>query len=139
MTTSLQSIVMTIDTKKPRLRIYKATIHQMGDPKYLQLMINPDSRHIALRGVDQHTPGQREIRVDRQVANTEDCVDWYSTSLIAQLRAAFHEIEHGSSYNLTGRLVAQERAAIFDISTLTLVEPSMGELYARLAERFSHR
>lgn len=48
MTTSPQPIVMTIDTKKPRLRIYKATIHQMGDPKYLQLMINPDSRRIAL-------------------------------------------------------------------------------------------
>ena len=136
---SPQPIVMTIDAKKPRLRIYKATIHQMDDPKYIQLMINPDSRLIALRGVDQHTPGQLEIRVDRQVANTEDCVDWYSTSLIAQLCSAFHEIESGSSYNLTGRIVARERAAFFDISTLTLIEPSMGELYGRLAERFSHR
>lgn len=124
--TSQQPIVMTIDTKKPRLRIYKATIHQMGNPKYIQLMINPDSRFLALRGVDQHTPGQREIQVDRQVANTEDCVDWYSTSLIAQLCSAFHEIENGNSYNLTGRIVAKERAAFFDVSTLALIEPSMG-------------
>ena len=136
---SSQPIVMTIDTKKPRLRIYKTTIHQMGDPKYIQLMINPESRLIALRGVDRHTTGQLEIRVDRQVANTDDCVDWYSTTLITELCAAFREIQDGYSYNLTGVLVPKERAVVFKLSGLTLIEPNMGELYARLAERFNHR
>lgn len=130
-------IVMTIDTKKPRLRIYKATIHQMGDPKYTQPMINPEARLIALRGVDRHTPGLLEIRVDRQVANTEDCVDWYSTTLINELCAAFHEIQDGNSYNLTGTLVPKERAVVFKLSSLALIEPSIGELYARFAERFN--
>jgi len=136
---STPPIVMTIDTKKPRLRIYKATIHQMGDPKYIQPMINPEARLIALRGVDRHTPGQLEIRVDRQVANAEDCVDWYSTTLITELCAAFHEIQEGNSYNLTGTLVPKERAVVFKLSSLALIEPSMGELYARLAERFNRR
>ena len=136
---SPQPVVMTIDCKKPRLRIHKSTIHQMGDPKYIQLMINPEGRRIALRGVDRHIPGQHEFRVDRQVANTEDCVDWYSTHLLLQLRSAFQDIKEGNSYNLTGTLVLRERAVFFDLSSLTLSEPSMGELYARLAERFNHR
>ncbi len=121
--------IITIDAKKPRLRIYKATIHQMGDPKYVQLMINLEHRRIALRGVDSHIPGQHEIRVDRQMANTEDCVDWYSTDLIAQLCSVFHEIERGNSYNLAGILVASERAAFFDIGSITLIEPNTGEQY----------
>lgn len=134
-----QPAIMTIDCKKPRLRIYKATIHQLGDPKYIQLMINPESRLIALRGVEQHTPGQHELRIDRQVANTEDCVDWYSTHLILQLRSAFQEIKDGCSYNLTGVIVPNERAAVFKISSLALIEPNMGESYARLSERFKNR
>lgn len=126
---SVQSAIITIDCKKPRLRIYKATIHQMGNPKYIQLMINPETRLIALRGVDRHTPGQQEIRVDRQVANTEDCVDWYSTTLIAELRAAFQEIQGGNSYNLTGAIIHKERAAVFKLSSLALIESTMGEMY----------
>ena len=117
---SIPMVTITIDAKKPRLRIYKSTIHQMGDPKYVQLMI-------ALRGVDHHIPGQHEIRVDRQMANTEDCVDWYSTDLIAQLCSVFHEIKRGNSYNLSGILVANERAAFFDIGSMTLIEPNTGE------------
>lgn len=133
------AVIMTIDAKKPRLRIHKVTIHQMGDPKYVQLMINPRDRRIALRGVDRHSPGQHEIRIDTQMANTEDSVDWYSSNLMTQLCAAFHEIRRGSSYNLTGHLVASERAVFFDISSMTLIEPNMGDLYARLVERFNHR
>ncbi|HIQ83367.1 MAG TPA: hypothetical protein IAA52_09745 [Candidatus Pullichristensenella stercorigallinarum] len=64
----LQPVAMTIDAKKPRLRIHKSTIHRMGDPKYIQLMIDPEGRRIALRGVDRHIPGQHEIRVDRIAA-----------------------------------------------------------------------
>ena len=33
-------VTITIDAKKPRLRIFKSTIHQIGDPKFVQLMIN---------------------------------------------------------------------------------------------------
>ena len=126
---SAQPIIMTIDTKKPRLRIYKATIHQMGNPKYIQPMINPETRLIALRGVDRHTPGQLEIRVDRQVANKEDCVDWYSTTLIAELCAVFQEIQDGNSYNLTGTLIPRKRAVVFKLSSLALIAPNIGDLY----------
>lgn len=118
---------MTIDAKKPRLRIHKSTIHQMGDPKFILFMINPATRLLALKGVDQHTPGQQEIRVDRQVANREDSVDWYSSDLMVQLHSAFPEIEKGCSYNLTGTLIASKRAVIFNLNSLTLIEPNMGE------------
>ena len=126
---NIPQVTITIDAKKPRLRIFKSTIHQMGDLKYIQLMINPGHRRIALRGVDRHIPGQHEIRVDRQMANTEDCVDWYSTDLITLLCSVFHEIKRGNSYNLAGILVASERAAFFDIDSMTLIEPNMGETY----------
>ncbi len=131
-------VVMTIDTRKPRLRIHKATIRQMGNPKFVQLMINGKDRRIALRGYDRHISGLLEFRVDKQMVDSGAPVDWYSAGLIADLCAAFQEIKRGNSYNLTGYIVPSERAAFFDISSLTLIEPNMGELYARLVERFSH-
>ena len=48
---------------------------------------------------------------------------------------AEYSINDGCSYNLTGVIVPNERAAVFKISSLALIEPNMGESYARLAER----
>lgn len=33
--------VLLIDMKKYRIRIRKQTLHQLGDPSYIQLLINP--------------------------------------------------------------------------------------------------
>ena len=42
-------ILMTIDVRKGRLRIYKSTLHRLNDPKAIQLLVNPASKVIAIR------------------------------------------------------------------------------------------
>lgn len=51
---SLQPILF-IDLKKNRIRIHKQTLHLLGDPEYIQLLINPVTRLIAVRRSIQKT------------------------------------------------------------------------------------
>ena len=48
---------VSIDFKRSRVRIYKESLHLIGDPKYIQLMVNVDQRLVAIRGIDRDTRG----------------------------------------------------------------------------------
>ena len=37
------TVLLSVDIKKYRIRIHKATLHLLGDPPYIQLLINPSS------------------------------------------------------------------------------------------------
>lgn len=41
--------ILCIDLKKNRIRIHKLTLHMLGDPEYIQLLVNPDSHMIAVK------------------------------------------------------------------------------------------
>ena len=43
--------VLCIDLKKNRIRIHKLTLHMLGDPEYIQLLVNPQNSMIAIRKV----------------------------------------------------------------------------------------
>ena len=40
--------ILSIDLKKNRIRIHKRTLHLLGNPEYIQLLVNPDDRTIAI-------------------------------------------------------------------------------------------
>ena len=42
------SAVILIDLKKPRIRIYKNTLHALGDPSHIDLFINPETHTIGI-------------------------------------------------------------------------------------------
>ena len=46
--TSLKPI-LCIDLKKNRIRIHKQTLRLLGNPEYIQLLVNPDIHMIAIR------------------------------------------------------------------------------------------
>lgn len=44
--------ILSFDTKKFRIRIHKSTIHALGNPKYIDLLVNPEKRLVAVRAHD---------------------------------------------------------------------------------------
>ena len=49
--------VISIDFKtRKRIRIHKITFHLLNDPKYIQILVNPESKAIALRAGDPDDP-----------------------------------------------------------------------------------
>ena len=44
-----QQPTLCIDLKKNRIRIHKCTLHLLGNPEYIQILVNPDRHMLALR------------------------------------------------------------------------------------------
>ena len=45
---SLQQPIISINFKRNLIRIHKATLDLLGQPEYIQLLVNPDDRTIAI-------------------------------------------------------------------------------------------
>lgn len=45
--------ILSIDLKKSLIRIHRNTLRLLGDPDYIQLMINPNSKMIAIKAGEQ--------------------------------------------------------------------------------------
>lgn len=57
------SAIMTIDLKRSRFRIHKSTLNKMGNPQYVQFLVNPEEMFIAILGSDRPLAGGTANRV----------------------------------------------------------------------------
>lgn len=57
------SAIMTIDLKWNRFRIHKSTLNKMGNPQYVQFLVNPEEMFIAVLGSDRPLAGGTSNRV----------------------------------------------------------------------------
>ena len=111
-------ILMTIDVRKGRLRIYKSTLHRLNDPKAIQLLVNPASKVIAVRSADDLDSRRHTLSVARFLAPGGGDVDLYCYYLVRDMQAAFPEIAEGYSYRLHGFLQEKDNMVCFPISSL---------------------
>lgn len=79
---SLNVPMIVIDSKNNRIRIHRNTLHLLGDPEYIQLLVNPERLMIAVLS-SQKLKTANVIRWDR-IAENRSC-ELYSKILIRQL------------------------------------------------------
>ena len=113
---------VSIDFKRSRVRIYKESLHLIGDPKYIQLMVNVDQRLVAIRGIDRDTRGSHAHKINHTKFNSEMCFEIYSQSFVSNLRSAFDGFEGDCTYRLTGTAFPNDRAVVFEISSMQKYE-----------------
>ena len=109
---------ITLDFKKQRIRIHKHTLHMMNDPEYIQLLVNPASKVIAIRSADDLDSRRHTLPVSRFLAPGGGDVDLYCYYLVRDMQAAFPEIAEGYSYRLHGLLQEKDNMVCFPISSL---------------------
>lgn len=85
------SASISVDIRKHRIRIHKATLNQLGPPKYIQLLVNPDDRIVAVRGLDKkcresHVVNSTRIRPDNSY-------ELYSKQLVLTLMTLLPELD----------------------------------------------
>lgn len=92
-----------IDMKKSRIRIHKRTLQMLGNPSYIQLLVNPISQTIAVKrttGADHlsHRIHENEIRHHK-------CCELYSRNFLKALRSASSALEDKKTYRIYGTLI----------------------------------
>ena len=104
---------LVVDLKKQRIRIRRTTIHQLGDPEYIQLLVSPEDRIVAIRAVDQETSGDQTHWIGGKLrSHSGRSIDIHSRSFMEALASL------GNSYALSGAILASNRMAVFQLKTI---------------------
>ena len=115
-------ISISVDLKKYRLRIHKATLHLLGDPKFVQLLVSPDHSMVAIRCIDQQHTGDQSHRIDQRMMVSANSIEIYRRLFTEMLLCSDSHLDDRKLYRLTGRILEEHRAAIFPLKSIEEIE-----------------
>ena len=92
----------------------------MGDPDYIQILVNPTTTTIALKSCG--AKDYRSERIKWSVVSTKQCCEFYSKYLIKTLRGVFFAWEDERCYHIDGQLIEAEKLVTFCMSDSVLLE-----------------
>lgn len=110
------NLAISVDLKKYRLRIHKKTLHILGMPSYVQLLINPVEMIIAICGAEEKTPEAHKVHLSQ--LNADNSFELYSKSFVNQLKAIVPNLDPGHSYRFYGKKVTNKNAVIFQMTSI---------------------
>lgn len=114
------SASLSVDMKKFRIRIHKATLNQLGPPRYIQLLVNPNEKIVAIRGLEKRCKETHEVSFTRM--KPDNSFELYSKQLIITLMSLLPDLEKNCTYRLTGEVHVDEKIAFFPLDTIQRVE-----------------
>ena len=109
----------TVDLEKNRIRIHKETLHQMGNPKYVQFLVNEEKRLFAIHHTNSPFCGSTH-KVGSVSSDT--CVEIYSAPLCEKLVSAFDTLHTGNCYHLSGWIHPDDEVAVFSVASARRIE-----------------
>ena len=112
------TVTMAVDTKKYGIRIHKALFRQLGEPKYIQLLVNPVEGIVAIQTVEKEMSGGQSHRIIEKRMQSESSYEIYSRPFIRKLREVEPNIEDGCAYRLSGSMIPSLKTAVFSLRTL---------------------
>lgn len=119
---------VSIDFKKHRFRIHKESLRLIGDPKYIQFLVNVNKSQVAIRGIDSDSRESHAHKVNRTILATDFSFEIYSQSFTEKLRTAFDGFDEQCTYRLTGTVFPRERAVVFSITSKQKVDGGKDEV-----------
>jgi len=114
--------IMSVDLKKYRIRVHKAALHLMGDPKYIQLLVNPQEMAVAIRSVDQTMSGDQTHLVSPSRMKSDFSYEIYSQSFVKKLCEVVGGLDSGYSYHISGVVLHKEKVALYSLKTIRKME-----------------
>ena len=111
--------VICIDRKKNRIRIHKLTLHMLGDPEYLQLLINPEKGMFALRG--SFRGDHLAHRIKKYQLSPDNCYEIYSKNLMTALVSVNNDLCDDQSYRIYGEMIPTAGVVRFDLHRLIII------------------
>ena len=114
--TARPSIV--VDMKKNRIRIHQKTLHALGDPGFLVLIINPEEHTI---GIKCSTLDNKLAHRIRKSTIKKEC-ELYSKSLMSALHELCPDWDGKKCYRIEGEIITRENMAVFSMKNSTMLD-----------------
>lgn len=113
-------VSLSVDLKKFRLRIHKTTLNQLGQPRYIQLLVSPKEKAIAIRGLEKRCKEAHKVSFTRM--KPDNSFELYSKQLVITLMSLLPDLEKNFTYRLTGEVHTDEKVAFFPLDTIQRFE-----------------
>lgn len=107
---------MTLDLKHNRFRMSTQTLHYLGNPSYIQYLINPEELYIVILCADSPIASKTAKKI--YLRKYHGCVEFYSTAFLDSLIKIFGKLDYQCSYRLFGEIDQVNHVAYFSLSTL---------------------
>ena len=124
------TVTMAVDTKKYGIRIHKVLFRQLGEPRYIQLLVNPVEGIVAIQTVEKELSGGQSHHIVEKRMQSESSYEIYSRPFIQKLREVEPNIEDGCAYRLSGSIIPPMKTAVFSLRTLQRMD-RQGSLWER--------
>ena len=108
-----ERITIALDLKKNRIRIHKSTLRMLGEPKRVQLLLNPEKKAIIISCPARAMPESQDEKVMFDKPGSDGSFQLYSLELIRRIRALCPELENYRLYHVTGKYIPGMNAAYF--------------------------
>lgn len=109
--------LLTLDPVRNRIHIHRQTIRLMGNPAYVQFLVNPEELYIAVLGSDKPILGGTANKV-RLSDTTQQSVEFYSAILLNNLSEMVGGFDLRFNYRLAGEIDQINRVAYFSLKTV---------------------
>lgn len=120
--------IISIDPRKNRIRIYKSALHLFGEPKYVQILVNPENCVIAIQCLDVR-PEHQYHRIQWKKLTNKNSFEIYSSYLVDKLKSICMDWPNHDSYRIVGKYHKKDRVASFDLRTAVPVSAETEEIY----------
>ena len=111
---------LCLDFKRDRIRIHKPTLHLLGDPTHINLLIAPEKGIIAIKTASEYD--HLSLKVSQNSAAPDGCYEIHSKSLMRQLMDLYHGWECNNSYRIYGKYDGGNKLTIFYVVDSRLLE-----------------
>ena len=120
--TDKTSATISIDLRRYGIRLHRSALRNLGDPKYIQLLVNPVDGIVAIRTAERSLSGDQVHRIIEKRWQSDSGYEIYSKSFVLKLSDIAGGLDDGYSYRLQGQTIPAEKIAVFPLRTLQKVE-----------------
>ena len=118
------TVSLTLDPARNRIRIHKQTLQSLGNPIYVQFLVNPEEGYIAILGSDRPISGgtANRVRLSGTKGSPQQSAEFYSAALIPRLADMIGGADLRYNYRMTGTVDHANRVAYFSFKALEYTE-----------------
>ncbi len=113
---------ITIDPKKNRIRVYKSTLNALDKPPYIQFLVNPTQKLVALLALEEANSSNQLQKIDWTDSTLENSFEIYSKPLVQNIFEILDGLDDTFAYRITGKIIPDKKIAIFALNTTTRIE-----------------
>ena len=108
---------IAVDLRHNCIRIHRSCFRLLGEPRYIQLLVNPDNMGVAIRYLENAATKDSVHKINHNRAWPDKPYEIYSTSFVHKLCDVVGGLEEGFSYKINGQVFPEDRVEVFYLKT----------------------